>query len=80
MLKELAPLLLDRDSTQVEVLTDDVCNFSPWKGGRIIGTAVAAINMALYDIAGKGLGCARAHHSRRQTALTASKSTPAAVS
>ena len=56
MLKELAPLLLDRDSTQVEVLTDDVCNFSPWKGGRIIGTAVAAINMALYDIAGKAWG------------------------
>ena len=56
MLKELAPLLLDRDPAQVEVLTDDVCNFSTWNGGPNIGTAVAAINMALYDIAGKARG------------------------
>ncbi len=55
-LLELVPLLLDRDPTQVEVLTDDICNFAPWKGGPIIGTAVAAINMALYDIAGKAWG------------------------
>ena len=56
MLKELVPLLLDRDPTQVEALTEDVCNFAPRKGGPIIGTAIAAINMALYDIAGKAWG------------------------
>jgi galactonate dehydratase len=41
---------------RVEALTDDVINFAPWKGGPIIGTAIAAINMALYDIAGKAWG------------------------
>ena len=56
LLLELVPLLLDRDPTQVETLTEDICNFAPWKGGPIIGTAVAAINMALYDIAGKAWG------------------------
>jgi galactonate dehydratase len=56
MLQELVPLLLDRDPTQVEALTDDIELFSPWKGGPIIGTAIAAINMALYDIAGKAWG------------------------
>ena len=56
LLRQLVPLLLDRDPTRVEALTDDIVNFAPWKGGPIIGTAVAAINMALYDIAGKAWG------------------------
>ena len=56
LLQQLAPLLLDQDPTRVEALTDDVANFAPWKGGPIIGTAVAAINTALYDIAGKAWG------------------------
>jgi len=53
MLQELWPLLIDRDPTQVEALCEDLCNRSPWKGGAINGTAVAAINMALYDICGR---------------------------
>ena len=56
LMRQLVPLLLDRDPTRVEALTDDIVNFAPWKGGPIIGTAVAAINMALYDIAGKAWG------------------------
>jgi len=53
MLQELWPLLIDRDPTQVEALCEDLSNRSPWKTGPINGTAIAAINMALYDICGK---------------------------
>ncbi|MDP7398228.1 MAG: mandelate racemase/muconate lactonizing enzyme family protein, partial [Lentisphaeria bacterium] len=53
VLQVLWPLLVDRDPTQVEALCEDLCNRSPWKTGPINGTAVAAINMALYDICGK---------------------------
>ncbi len=56
LLRQLVPLLLERDPTQVEALTDDVRLRSPWKGGPFVGTAIAAINMALYDIAGKAWG------------------------
>lgn len=56
LLNQLAPLLVGQDPTRVEALTDEVINFAPWKGGPVIGTAIAAINMALYDIAGKAWG------------------------
>ena len=56
LLQQLVPLLLGRDPVQVDALTDDVSRRSPWRGGPVVGTAVAAINMALYDIAGKAWG------------------------
>ena len=55
-LDQIKPLLLGSDPLKVEALTADICTRSPWKGGPIIGTAAAAINMALYDIAGKAWG------------------------
>ena len=56
MLKQLEVLLIGSDPLKVEALTADICDRSPWKAGPIMGTAVAAINMALYDIAGKSWG------------------------
>jgi len=50
------PLLIDQDPLQVEALSEDIVNRLPWKGGPVYGTAIAAINMALYDIAGKAWG------------------------
>ena len=50
------PLLIDQDPLQTEALSEDITNRLPWKGGPVLGTAVAAINMALYDIAGKAWG------------------------
>ena len=55
-LGRLFTMLRDRDPTGVEALTDEVCERSPLRGGPLMGTAVAAINMALYDIAGKAWG------------------------
>lgn len=48
-------LLVGRDPLDVTAICDDITNRLPWKGGPILGSAVAAVNMALYDIAGKVL-------------------------
>ena len=47
------PLLVDQNPLSFEALSEDITNRLPWKGGAVFGTAVAAINMALHDIAGK---------------------------
>ncbi len=44
-------LLVGRDPLDVTVICDDITNRLPWIGGPILGSAVAAVNMALYDIA-----------------------------
>lgn len=46
-------LLVDRDPLDVGAICDDITDRLPWKGGPVLGSAIAAINMALYDIAGK---------------------------
>ena len=48
-------LLIGRDPLNVSAICDDITNRLPWKGGPILGSAVAAVNMALYDIAGRVL-------------------------
>jgi galactonate dehydratase len=50
------PLLLGRDPTAPAAICEDIQNRLPWKGGSAFGTALAAINMALYDITGKAWG------------------------
>ena len=50
---EWRPLLLGRNPLDVAALCEDITDRLPWKGGPVIGTAIAALNMALYDIAGK---------------------------
>lgn len=56
MLHCLEELLIGQDPLQVAALTDDITNRLPWKGGSVLGTAVAAINMALHDLAGRAWG------------------------
>lgn len=53
LLHEWSPLLKGRNALDVVAICDDITNRLPWKGGPIIGSAIAALNMALYDIAGK---------------------------
>ena len=52
-LHEWRELLVDRDPLPVAALCADIQNRIPWKGGPVFGTAIAAIDAALYDIAGK---------------------------
>ena len=46
-------LLVGRNLLDVVAICDDIADRLPWKGGPVLGSALAAINMALYDIAGK---------------------------
>ena len=55
-LHEWSSLLIDRDPLPVVALTEDITDRLPWKGGPVFGTAIAAINVALYDIAGRAWG------------------------
>ena len=52
-LQEISPLLIGRDPLRIAALTDDITDRLPWKGGPVLGTAIAAVNIALHDIAGK---------------------------
>lgn len=49
-------LLVDRDPLPVVALCEDIQDRVPWKGGPVFGSALAAVNAALYDIAGKAWG------------------------
>ncbi len=49
-------LLVGQDPLNVVALCDDISDRLPWKGGPVLGSALAAVNMALYDIAGKAWG------------------------
>tara|TARA_Y100001934_G_C12339867_1_gene769590 strand:+ start:81 stop:1268 length:1188 start_codon:yes stop_codon:yes gene_type:complete len=52
-LNEWTVLLIDRDPLQYRELTEDIQNRLPWKGGPVFGTAIAAIDAALHDIAAR---------------------------
>jgi galactonate dehydratase len=56
MLLSWRELLIGRDPLPVVAICDDIQDRLPWKGGPVIGSAIAAINAALYDIAGKAWG------------------------
>ena len=55
-IRQWEELLIGRDPLNVTAICDDITNRIPWKGGPILGSAIAAVNMALYDLAGKALG------------------------
>jgi galactonate dehydratase len=50
------PLLVGRDPTAPAALCADIQDRVPWKGGPAFGSAIAAIDMALYDLTGKAWG------------------------
>ena len=54
-LHEWDELLVGRDPLDVTAICDDITDRLPWKGGPVLGSALAAVNMALYDLAGKVL-------------------------
>lgn len=55
-LRDWEPLLMGRDPTDFQALTADIQNRLPWKGGPVLGSAIAAVDMALLDITGKAWG------------------------
>ena len=56
LLKDLESLLIGEDPTRIEYLTQVMIRQKFWKGGVLKGTAVAGIELALWDILGKSAG------------------------
>lgn len=55
-LRDLEALVLGEDPRRIEYLTQTMTRSLFWKGGVIKGSAVAGIELALWDILGKSLG------------------------
>ena len=55
-LHEWSSLLVGQNPLNIVALTEDITNRLPWNGDPVFRTAIAAINMALYDIADKAWG------------------------
>ena len=52
-LHDWEPLLVGQNPLHITAITDDIMNRTPWKGGAVLGTAIAAVDIALHDLAGK---------------------------
>ena len=55
-LKDIEGLVLGQDPRRIEFLTQRMIKQLFWKGGVIKGSAIAGVEMALWDILGKSLG------------------------
>jgi len=54
--EHLSPLLIGRDPDRVEDTWQDIFRGTYWRGGPVLMTALAGIDMALWDIKGKVAG------------------------
>jgi len=55
-LKDIESLVLGEDPTRIEYLTQRMVKQLFWKGGVIKGSAIAGVELALWDILGKSVG------------------------
>jgi len=54
--QHIAPLLIGRDPDQVEDIWQSIYRGTYWRGGPVLMTALAGIDLALWDIKGKRAG------------------------
>jgi len=55
-LEHLKPLLIGQDATRIEHIWQDIFRGTFWRGGSVLQSALAGIDIALWDLAGKALG------------------------
>ena len=55
-LHAIKPLLIGRDATRIEFIWQDIFRGTFWRGGPVLQSALAGIDIALWDLAGKALG------------------------
>ena len=54
--QHLTPLLIGQDATRIEHIWQDIFRGTFWRGGAGLQSALAGIDIALWDLAGKALG------------------------
>ena len=54
--EHLTPLLVGQDATRIEHIWQDIYRGTFWRGGPVLQSALAGIDIALWDLAGKALG------------------------
>jgi L-alanine-DL-glutamate epimerase-like enolase superfamily enzyme len=55
-LNTIKPLLIGQDATRIEFIWQDIFRGTFWRGGPVLQSALAGIDIALWDLAGKALG------------------------
>ncbi len=55
-LEHIVPLLIGQDATRIEFIWQDIFRGTFWRGGPVLQSALAGIDIALWDLAGKALG------------------------
>ena len=55
-LDHLKPVLVGQDVTRIEHIWQDIFRGTFWRGGPVLQSALAGIDIALWDLAGKALG------------------------
>ena len=50
------PLLISQDATRIKHIWQDIFRGTFWRGGPVLQSALAGIDIALWDLAGKALG------------------------
>jgi galactonate dehydratase len=54
--RHLTPLLIGQDATRIEYLWQDIFRGTFWRGGPVLQSALAGIDIALWDVNAKALG------------------------
>ena len=52
----IKPLLIGQDATRIEHIWQDIFRGTFWRGGPVLQSALAGVDIALWDLAGKALG------------------------
>ena len=55
-LGHIKPLLIGQDATRIEHIWQDIFRGTFWRGGPVLQSALAGIDIALWDLQGKALG------------------------
>lgn len=55
-LEHLKPLLIGRDPSRIEFIWQDIFRGTFWRGGPVMQSALAGVDIALWDLNGKALG------------------------
>ena len=54
--QHIKPLLIGQDATRIEFIWQDIFRGTFWRGGPVLQSALAGVDIALWDLAGKALG------------------------